>query len=58
MFKNITIIGLVLVLSACSSTDRIIKEEQSSSSYSNAERGKFSSVTEGTIYLQLIVYLH
>ncbi len=36
-------------LSACSSLDRFFKEERDSGSYSNAERGKFSNVTEGTI---------
>ncbi len=49
MVKNIIIINLILLLSACSSTDRIVKDDQDSRSYSSTEIGKFSTVTEGTI---------
>ncbi len=49
MFKNVTIITLVLLLSACSSLDRFTKDSQDSESYSSTETGKFSTVTEGSI---------
>ncbi len=49
MLKKFTIIGLVLLLSACSSLDRFTKDEQNSKAYSRSEAGKFSTVTEGTI---------
>ncbi|MBE8189735.1 MAG: glycine zipper 2TM domain-containing protein [Candidatus Thioglobus sp.] len=49
MFKNITIISLILLLPACSSFDRFTQDEQNSKSYSSNETGKFSTVTEGVI---------
>ena len=49
MFKIVVSTVLVLGLSACSSLDRLVKEEQGSRSYSSKEVGQFSTVTEGTI---------
>lgn len=49
MLKNIAIIGLVLLLSACSSLDRFTKENQDSRAYSSKDTGKFTTVSEGVI---------